>query len=172
MAPTLEHRPIDPADGPALHAILRDPEVAKWLRPKGVTGPFSPAECDALAARHAAHHATHGFGLWLVTLGGEPVARAGAQHTLVDGRSEVELAWTVARAHWGTGIATTLARQALELTRSRGIREVVAFTRTDNAASRRVMEKSGLHFEREFEHAGLPHVVYREPSASIRPISS
>ncbi|MGH2968657.1 MAG: GNAT family N-acetyltransferase [Solirubrobacteraceae bacterium] len=38
---------------------------------------------------------------------------------------------------------------------------VVAFTLPDNRASRRVMEKLGFEFERDIEHAGLPHVLYR-----------
>lgn len=38
---------------------------------------------------------------------------------------------------------------------------VVGFTLVDNAGSRRVLEKSGLVYERAFEHAGLPHVLYR-----------
>jgi len=39
--------------------------------------------------------------------------------------------------------------------------EVVSFTLPHNTASRRVMEKLGFDFEREFYHASLPHVLYR-----------
>ncbi len=38
-------------------------------------------------------------------------------------------------------------------------------TLPDNLASRRVMGKAGFAYEREIEHAGLPHVLYRrEPN--------
>jgi RimJ/RimL family protein N-acetyltransferase len=37
----------------------------------------------------------------------------------------------------------------------------VSFTLPHNAASRRVMEKAGLTYERDITHAGLPHVLYR-----------
>ena len=39
--------------------------------------------------------------------------------------------------------------------------EIVAFTRPDNVASRRVMEKADFVYERDVLHVGLPHVLYR-----------
>jgi ribosomal-protein-alanine N-acetyltransferase len=158
---SLGRRPVAAGDGPALHAVLGHPEVSRWLRPAGVTSPFSPAECDEWAARGAAHWAAHGFGEWVVRHDGEPVARGGLHHTLADGRAEVEVGWAVAPAAWGRGIATAIGHWSLEAAAERGIDGVVAFTRVDNAASRRVMEKLGLRYEREFVHAGLPHVLYR-----------
>jgi RimJ/RimL family protein N-acetyltransferase len=41
----------------------------------------------------------------------------------------------------------------------------VAVTLTTNTASRRVMEKLGMNYERDIEHAGLPHVLYRSHPA-------
>jgi RimJ/RimL family protein N-acetyltransferase len=54
-----------------------------------------------------------------------------------------------------------MGRHALAATAERGIANLVAYTRVDNVASRRVMEKLGLTHERDFEHAGYPHVLYR-----------
>ncbi len=51
----------------------------------------------------------------------------------------------------------------------RGITDVVAFTRVDNIASRRVMDKLGLTHERDFEHAGYPHVLYRTIRERVSP---
>ncbi len=154
--------PLTPDDGPALHAILGDPRVGPWHRPTDREDAFSREECDAFARRHAAHWTRFGYGLWLVrTPDGEPVAWGGAHHTEIGGRAEIELAWSVASAHWGKGLALGLARAGLELTAARGLTGVISYTRTDNARSIRVMEKAGLRRERELEHAGLPHVVYR-----------
>ncbi len=47
-----------------------------------------------------------------------------------------------------------------------GVREVISLTLHDNRASRRVMEKLGLRYERDVTHAGLPHVLYRRPPAA------
>ena len=50
-----------------------------------------------------------------------------------------------------------------------GLADVVSFTLVENRASRRVMEKLGFEYEREVEHAGLPHVLYRLRTSSPRP---
>jgi RimJ/RimL family protein N-acetyltransferase len=126
---------------------------------------FTLEHCEGWVARDAAHHAAHGFGPWLLLDDGRAIARGGLRHTLAGGDAEVEIAWLVARERWGEGLATRIARNALADARKQGIRGVVAFTRVDNAASRRVMEKAGLRQEREFEHAGLPHVLYRAPAS-------
>jgi len=157
----LDLRPTQAGDGPALHAMLSDPEVARWLRPAGVTGPFSAAESEGWAARDAGHWAAHGFGPWLVSDGDVAVGHGGLRRTVADGRGEVEIGWFVARDRWGEGIATEIGRRALTLAADWGITSVVAFTRDDNAASERVMIKLGMTFEKHFGHAGLPHVLYR-----------
>jgi RimJ/RimL family protein N-acetyltransferase len=96
---------------------------------------------------------------------GTPVARGGLSVTFLDGRPEVEIGWAVAREHWGRGIATRIALAARKEASQLGLRGVVAFARTENGASLRVMEKAGLQRERELTHAGYPHILYREPAA-------
>ncbi len=49
------------------------------------------------------------------------------------------------------------------------ITDLVCFTRTDNIASRRVMEKAGFRYERDFERAGLPHALYRMTDVPVTP---
>jgi ribosomal-protein-alanine N-acetyltransferase len=157
----LDLRPMEPDDAPALHALLSDPEVAAWLRPKGVSGPFSLEECEGWVARDVAHWAAHGFGAWLAWDGGDCAGRCMVKHSLVEGRGEVEIGWAVASRYWGRGVGTSIGRHVLTAAAEHGIDNVVAFTRVDNLRSRRVMEKLGLVHEREFEYAGYPHVLYR-----------
>ena len=92
-------------DGAALHVIVSDAEVSRWLRPAGIAEPISREEAERWAHGDAAHWRAHGFGPWLLRDGGTPVARGGLRHTLVDGRAEVEALWAVARTHWGRGVA-------------------------------------------------------------------
>ena len=156
----LEIRPVTGDDAEALLEILGDAEVAEWLRPAGQTGPFTLAECEAITTKKVAHWVAHGFGMSLAFSEGRCVGRSVVQHSLVDGRGEVEIGWAVARDMWGRGIATDLGRHALGAATDAGVERIVAFTRTDNVASRRVMEKLGLAYERDFVHAGLAHVLY------------
>ena len=147
-------------DAEPLLEILGDPEVAAWLRPAGLTGPFTLAECEEVVARKVAHWTAHGFGMSLAFSEGRCVGRSLVQHTLVAGRGEVEIGWAVASDMWGRGLATELGRRALAAASDAGLERIVAFTRTENVRSRRVMEKLGLEYERDFVHAGYPHVLY------------
>jgi len=156
----LEIRPASTGDVDALLEFLGDPEVAGWLRPAGRQGPFTRAECEATLARKVAHWTAHGFGASLAFRDGRCVGWSILQHTRAAGHSEVEIGWAVVRDMWGQGIATELGRHALDAASEAGFERVVAFTRPDDAASRRVMEKLGLRYERDFTHAGLPHVLY------------
>ena len=64
--------------------------------------------------------------------------------------------------YWGRGLATELSTPVVRLGSGQlRLPSVIGFTMADNAGSRRVLEKSGLVYERTFEHAGLPHVLYR-----------
>jgi RimJ/RimL family protein N-acetyltransferase len=155
----MEIRPLRPTDAPAIHrSLLGDPEVAAWFRS---SGPFTLAECEAMVTRKVAHRDAHSFGWSLGWEGGTCVGWSVAQYCIVDGFSEVEVGWTVARSHWRQGIATRLGQHALTEVTSLGLRSIVAYTREDNVASRGVMTKLGLTYEKSFEFVGEPHVLYR-----------
>jgi len=153
-------RPVALDDAENLLAILGDPKVAFWLRRAGQSGPFTLEECRATARRMAAHWTAHGFGTSLAFAGERCVGWSLVHYTQAAGRSEVEIGWSVASDLWRQGIATDLGSHALACASDAGFDRIVAYTRVDNAASRRVMEKLGLRYERDFEHAGLPHVLY------------
>ena len=157
----LDIRPLRDSDAPAVHRLLGDPQVARWLRPGGMSEPFSLTECEHFVQAQIGHWSAHRFGTSLCWEGGRCVGWSLLQHTIVAGSSEVEIGWTVARPDWGRGLGTRLGRHALDHAGGLSLRSTIAYTRPDNVASRRIMEKLGLSYEREFEHRGLPHVLYR-----------
>lgn len=110
------------------------------------------------------HWERHGFGPWTVIerATGEVVGRVGLRHTHVAGTPVVEVAWFLAAGAWGRGYATEMAREALRLGFEQlALAEIVAMTTPANAPSQAVMRRLGMQYEREIEHAGLPHVLYR-----------
>lgn len=151
-------------------ALNADPEVMRHF-PSVLTRD----ECDAWADRSAAHLDEHGWGLWAVeVVGGAPFIGYVGLLTPgfeVPGRPDgcVEIGWRLAAGHWGNGYAPEAAAAVLDLAFGElGRDEVVSFTAVANDNSRRVMEKLGLTFEREFDHSKLPaghplerHVLYR-----------
>lgn len=110
------------------------------------------------------HWDRHGFGQWWWRdrEGGELVARGGLQWTMVAGEAAIEVGWAVSPPQWSKGVATELALASLAVGFDElGLDSIVAYTLVTNAASRRVMEKAGLHYERDVTHLSLPHVLYR-----------
>jgi RimJ/RimL family protein N-acetyltransferase len=69
-------------------------------------------------------------------------------------------------AFWGRGLATEMAGASIAVAIERlQVDSLVAIALPGNRASRRVMEKLGMGYEREVSHAGLAHVLYRLTAA-------
>jgi RimJ/RimL family protein N-acetyltransferase len=103
------------ADGAAMEAIWREPEVWESLQPGR---PFDSHQWRSMLDRHVRHWDVHGFGLWAVTTPEQPqpMGWIGASHpTFVpELADEIEIGWTLRRALWGHGIATEGATAAIE----------------------------------------------------------
>jgi len=141
---------------------MNDPRVARTLG-----GPQQREQWESFLRKDIAHWEVHDFGAWhaFERSTDQLVGRIGSHVTLVEGVIEVELAWAVHADHWGQGYAAELAAPARDLVFSRGVSSVVAFTLPDNTASRRVMDKLGMTYERDIVHADEPHVLYRSTRA-------
>jgi ribosomal-protein-alanine N-acetyltransferase len=155
-------------DAGELAAVMLHPDVLRttWFEPQP---PTSSYVADKLAG-DMAHWERYGFGPWLLRdrAGGELVGRGGLKHTTATGVAEVEIGWTIDPARWGDGLGTELARASVQAAFDRlGLDEVIAYTSPDNTASRRVMEKAGMEFEREFAYEQLPQVLYRARRAAV-----
>jgi ribosomal-protein-alanine N-acetyltransferase len=148
-------------DLPDYERLFLDPAVGRWLRPP----PMEPLDRHAVARileHDLLHWQQHRFGPWLLLSldGGEFVGRGGLAWTRVEGRPMVELPWSLLPEFQGRGLASESAAAALKVASSIGLKHVVSLALLENDASRRVMEKIGLSFERKVEHAGLPHALY------------
>jgi [ribosomal protein S5]-alanine N-acetyltransferase len=145
-----------------LARLLRDPRVARTLLTSG--RPATDAELMENMLAKEAHWASHGFGMWMLYdhSSGSFLGRGGLQYSRATGREEVEIGWAIVPDRWGEGLATELALASAGVAfETLGLDQLVALTLVDNLASRRVMEKSGFAHERDFEHVGLLHALYR-----------
>ena len=85
----------------------------------------------------------------------------------LEGTSEIEIGWWLARAMWGKGLATEAAQEALRDGLGRaGLKRIVAIAQPENGASIHVMEKLGMAFEREMTHRGFRVALYAINSGS------
>ena len=126
-------------------------------------GTRSEVETRAYMARNLRHWDDYGFGLWLLRdFEGRVAGRCVLRHLDIEGSDEVELGYGLHPQYWGRGLATEIAKELLRLGREwLGRPSIVAITRHDNLGSQRVLVKTGLVYERDVDHEGVPHLLYR-----------
>lgn len=137
---------------------------------------LSPEESDnEVKTFFQAHFDKYGWGPWAVSLADteEFIGFIGLEHVPFNSHftPAIEVGWRLAFAHWGKGYATEGALAALGYGfDTLHIKEIVAYTAVQNQRSRRVMEKLGMHHQRQddFDHPAVPeghpmrrHVLYR-----------
>lgn len=166
----LRLRPFTPADLDELAALLSDPTVMRYI---GVEGgkPLTRAETADVLARTVAGWQKNGFGRWAV------LHKATARLIGLCGfrlhESTPELLYLLGNAHWGQGLAAEAARASLRY----GFAElrferIVAFTRPENVASQRVLQKLGMRFDGAGQLYGVNARCYALTRAEFRADSS
>ncbi len=109
------------------------------------------------------HWAKHGFGVWAVEEPGDGriIGQCGLNTLDAIGSDDVEILWALARAWWGRGLATEAATATLGYAFDTvRLSRVVALAHPCNAASRRVMEKLRLTYEKTLRVSGVDAVCY------------
>lgn len=139
-------RPFTVGDGGLLHALDADPEVMRFIS-KGKPTPRERIEEVFLPRFLESYGPFPEQGFWAVH---DRTSRAflGWIHLRPerDVPHEMELGYRFHRAAWGKGYATEGCRALLDRAfRHEEIPRVVAVTLAGNTASRRVMEKLGMH---------------------------
>ena len=137
-------------------AILRDPLVTRYL-PRG---PFDPDQALAISTRVLTHFIQHwrqhGFGAWAILekTTGRLIGQSGLNY--LPEHPEVEVLYLLARSAWGRGIATEAAQAAVEYGFwTVGLERIVGITMPANVASQRVLEKTGLRYEKDGVFYGI-----------------
>ncbi len=159
--------PIGPEHEAEIAELILDPRVYRTLWPWSSAPTRADVRASLMDKRE--HWERHGFGLWLLRdrESGLMVGRGGLQYTDAIGGFAVEAAWTVVPERWGQGLATELAIASVSVAFDvLQLRDLIAITLPDNHASRRVMDKAGFGYDRDIEHAGLRHLLYRQRPGS------
>jgi ribosomal-protein-alanine N-acetyltransferase len=151
----------EPGDLGDLQRIWTDPRIPEEQWPADLR---TAEDTQRVLEDSIAHWERWGFGTWTVLEreGGAIVGRAGLDHTTIEGRPEVEVAWFTDPDRAGRGYATEMGAEAVRVGfEVLELDDIVAFTMTTNTPSQAVIGKLGFTFEREIEHVGLPHVLFR-----------
>lgn len=158
------------SDIESMTAINQDPKVCEFLPRIG-----NRASTEAMIHRFIRQYKQHGFCLYAVELKStkEMIGFVGLDIPSFEAHfmPAVEVGWRLASRYWGKGYATEAAKAVLHYAfKELGMDEIVSFTAVDNKASRRVMEKLGMHHNPhdDFDHPTVEkdsplkrHVLYR-----------
>ncbi len=150
------------SDLEAFVRLCADPAVMRFI---GRGRPLDRASAELAFEVMLAHWDQHGLGLrsaleratgaYLGFVGLAVVPPGGAAP------GETEIGWRLRCGAWGRGLATEGARAVRDEARAR-LDSLVSVAQPANHASRRVMDKLGMGFEREARgRYGEPVVVYR-----------
>jgi len=148
-------------DAEVLAPMYGDPEVMRYV---GDGRPLSRAETERSVKRMIQRWEADGFGLFTTVRKGdgavigrvgllvwntdtwEPTTRAESE----DGRTEVEVGYTLGRDYWGQGYATEAAGAVRDYAlRELGADRLIALIIHGNTASENVAQKLGLRYERD-----------------------
>lgn len=150
-----------PADLDDLWALYCDPEITKYIP----DAPRTREEAlEELEWHMNGHPKNPDLGLWATIHkeSGKFIGRCGLLPWAIEGLQEVEVAYTIARAYWGQGLATEAAQDILRYGFERlNLERLVSLIEPKNIASQRVAEKMGMTFEKRVDDGEYsPFYIY------------
>jgi RimJ/RimL family protein N-acetyltransferase len=163
----LRLRPFTMDDADDLYLIFSDAEVMKHITGGKVR---TRAETETGLRRTIKAWKTRGFGFWAVTVKEQNTVIGYCGYMPLEETEEIELAYGIARAHWGKGYATEAARACLRY----GFEEmrldnIAAVVNPQNVHSQRVLEKHRMKHTRNARHYDADLMYYEISSEAYEP---
>lgn len=140
--PRLRARRWRDADLAPLLTVYGDLDAMRWV---GDGSALTPDDATRWLDVSRANYAKRGYGMFALESfeTGEVIGFLGIVHP--GGQPEAEVKYAFAREHWGKGLATEAVTAAIAYGRDvHGLTHVIATTAPANAASHRVLLKSGF----------------------------
>lgn len=148
--------PVEAADVDAVHALLIDPGVRRFLMDDVV---ITRDRAREMVDASVVSFETRGFGLWVVRALEDERFVGVAELRPVD--DEVELLMAIAPSHWRRGLGREAARAVLAFAFARArLPRVIAQADPPNTASIRLMEALGMRRLGEVQQGALTLVRY------------
>jgi ribosomal-protein-alanine N-acetyltransferase len=154
----LRHQLMEDLDD--LWALYCDREITRYIP----DAPRSREEAKKELEWHMNGHPKNPkLGLWATVHRetGKFIGRCGLLPWEIDGRNEVEVAYTIAQEYWGQGLGTEAAQAVLQYGFEKlNLPRLICLIDEQNTASRKVAEKIGMQFEKEGQDEMGPFLVY------------
>lgn len=146
----LTFRPYCDDDFLFLQSLLQDPEVVRFIGDGSVIKD-ERASNAFLQWIYDTYKYGNGLGLQvLVNKQNERVGHAGLVPQTVEGKSEIEIGYWIAKKHWGKGYATEAAQALFSFARKNiEVDRVISLIQRENTSSRNVAKKLMMKVEKE-----------------------
>jgi RimJ/RimL family protein N-acetyltransferase len=155
-------------DVDALLGVFADPNVMAVFN----TEPFNREQMKHWVRRNLDHQQRHGYGLFSVILRetGLLIGDCGFERMELDGEENVELGYDLRSDHWNRGLASEAASAVrdyafIELQ----LPGLISIIRHGNLPSRRVAEKIGMTWQKDFERHGHGYWLFALSHEQAKP---
>ena len=153
-------RRLLPDDLDALFALYSDPEIRQYFPEGTLTYAETKEELDWFLNGHPAHPQ---LGLWATIhkATNQFIGRCGLLPWEIEGRTEVEVAYLLAKPYWGQGLATEAAQALVDY----GFEQLhyarlICMMYPANQASVNVAKRIGMTFEKAMEDEKGQYLLY------------
>lgn len=151
-------RDQQPEDADVLAKMFADAEVMRFIG-DGKTYPRSVVEQSI--TKWNDYGRKHGFTSWAVIRKEDNAFIGKCGFNRLPDDSDIELSYMLDEPYWGKGYATEIASAVLEHGLNKlGMKRVVALVYPQNSPSIRVIEKTGMKYEKEYEYMGIKMLMY------------
>lgn len=144
-------RRLIPGDLDALFALYSDPEIRRYFPEGTLTYEETREELEWFRNGHPIHPE---LGLWATIYkeDNQFIGRCGLLPWIIDGQSEVEVAYLIDKKYWGQGLGTEAAQAVLEYGfKQLHLSRLISMVYPENHASAKVATNIGMLLEKESE---------------------
>jgi RimJ/RimL family protein N-acetyltransferase len=161
---------LEAADAPFVLALVNDPDWLRYIGDRGIRS--IEAARDYIVGGPREMYARLGFGLYLVELRGTDTALGICGLIKRDWLEDVDLGFAFLARFRGNGYACEAAAATLDYAEcALGLTRIAAIVSPGNRASRRLLARVGLQFERMVESPTDSQDVCLYASARSRPVA-
>lgn len=163
-------RMFEPEDGDEFYRVISTPGFGRYLPPDFVP---TPEIAHSGIQRKLDHWHRRGYGQWAVCPKGSRQFLGYCGLRFLPDTEEIELLYGIDRAYWGRGLTSEAAKASVRFGfQEAGVTRIMALANPENAASRRVMQKAGLTYERNAVYFGMECAYYALNRDEFRPDNS
>lgn len=156
--PRLLLRQFTTEDLDCLSALYADPTVMTFLG-----GPRSYERAQQHLGQIMQNYEEYGFGLWATVHKGDRqlMGRCGLIPQVIEGKSEVEIGYLLAKEYWRQGLASEAAAAIRDYGfNTVGCDRLISLIDPQNFASQEVAQRTGLTYEKDVMLAGKTYQTY------------